>query len=50
MSTTTYLVPVIAIVLGVTFRNESVSPVALVGVVVVLFGAYVASRAVNPQE
>ena len=47
MSTTTYLVPAIAIILGVAFRDESVSPVALVGVVVVLVGAYMASRAVN---
>ncbi len=46
MSTTTYLVPVIAIVLGVAFRSETVEPIAIAGVVVVLFGAYLASRAV----
>lgn len=46
MSTTTYLIPVVAVILGVTFRDESVAPIALVGVVVVLAGAYIASRAV----
>jgi drug/metabolite transporter (DMT)-like permease len=45
MSTTTYLIPVIAIVLGVVFRQETVSPMAIVGVVVVLTGAVLASRA-----
>jgi drug/metabolite transporter (DMT)-like permease len=45
MSTTTYLIPVIAIVLGVAFRQETVSPIAIVGVVVVLTGAVLASRA-----
>lgn len=47
MSTTTYLVPVVAIILGVVFLNEVVSPIAIAGVAVVLSGAYVASRAVN---
>jgi len=47
MSTTTYLVPVVAVALGVLFRNESVAPVAVVGMVIVLIGAYVASRAVR---
>lgn len=47
MSTTTYLVPVVAIVLGVVFRDETVAPIALAGVVVVLAGAYVASQAVR---
>ncbi len=46
MSTTTYLIPVVAIALGVTFRDESVSPIAIVGVAVVLLGAFLASRAV----
>lgn len=46
MSTTTYLIPVVAIVLGVTFRNETVSPIALLGVAIVLLGAFLASRAV----
>jgi len=47
MSTTTYLIPVVAIVLGVAFRDEVVQPVAIVGVVVVLVGAYLATRAVR---
>ena len=47
MSTTTYLVPVIAIVLGVVFRNETVEPVALAGVAVVLTGAFIATRRVS---
>ena len=46
MATTTYLIPVIAITLGVTFRGETVSPIALGGVVVVLGGAWITSRAV----
>lgn len=46
MTTTTYLVPIVAIVLGVMFRDEVVAPLALVGVVIVLVGAYVATRAV----
>jgi drug/metabolite transporter (DMT)-like permease len=45
MSTTTYLIPVIAIALGVIFRNETVSPIAIVGVAIVLAGAFLASRA-----
>jgi drug/metabolite transporter (DMT)-like permease len=47
MTTTTYLIPVVAIVLGVAFRSEVVQPIAMVGVVVVLFGAYLATRAVR---
>lgn len=45
MSTTTYLIPVTAIALGVIFRGETVGPLALVGVVVVMSGAFLASRA-----
>ena len=45
MSTTAYLIPVVAIVLGIAFRDESVSPVAVVGVGVVFVGAFLASRA-----
>lgn len=47
MSTTTYLIPIVAIVLGVLFRDETVEPVAIVGVGVVLIGAYVATRAIR---
>jgi drug/metabolite transporter (DMT)-like permease len=50
MSTTTYLIPVVAIVLGVTFRDESVAPVAIVGVGIVLAGAFLASRAIPTPE
>lgn len=45
MSTTTYLIPVVAIALGVIFRNEEVHPIAVLGVVAVLGGAFLASRA-----
>jgi drug/metabolite transporter (DMT)-like permease len=48
MSTTTYLIPVVAIVLGVVFRGETVAPIAVAGVALVLAGAYLASRAVLP--
>jgi drug/metabolite transporter (DMT)-like permease len=48
MTTTTYLIPVVAIVLGVAFRDETVAPVAIVGVATVLIGAYWATRAVSP--
>lgn len=45
MSTTTYLIPVVAIALGVAFRDETVSPIAIVGVAVVFVGAFLATRA-----
>lgn len=44
-SMATYLIPVVAMVLGVTVRDEQVGPVAVVGVVLVVVGAYFASRA-----
>lgn len=40
-----YLVPVIAIVLGVLVRGEQVAPVALVGTALVIVGAWLTSRA-----
>lgn len=40
----TYLIPVVALVLGVVFRAETVSPVAVVGSVLVILGAILASR------
>jgi len=46
MSTTTYLIPIVAVVLGVAFHGEVVAPIAIVGIVVVLVGAYSASRSV----
>ena len=49
MSTTTYLIPVVAIVLGVTFRDETVDPISIVGVAIVLLGAFIASRAITSK-
>ncbi|HET7409730.1 MAG TPA: DMT family transporter [Paracoccaceae bacterium] len=43
-SVAVYFVPVVAIVLGVVFRGESVAPVAMLGTVLVLFGAWLTSR------
>lgn len=40
----TYILPVVALVLGVVFRNDQVSVVALVGVVLVIVGALLAAR------
>jgi drug/metabolite transporter (DMT)-like permease len=40
----TYLIPVVALVLGVAFRDEIVSPVAVTGVLAVIAGAILASR------
>lgn len=42
-----YFVPVVAMVLGVVFRDEAVEPVAMVGLVLVLIGAWFASRSEN---
>lgn len=39
-----YLVPMVAIVLGVVFRSESVAAIALVGTALVLAGAWLTSR------
>ncbi len=47
MTTTTYLIPVVAIVLGVVVLDETVSPWAIVGVVITLSGAWLASRSVR---
>ena len=40
----TYLIPVVALILGIVFRDEIVAPVAVVGVVAVIAGALLASR------
>ncbi len=40
----TYVIPVVALILGVIFRDEVVSPIAVVGIVLVIFGAGLASR------
>jgi drug/metabolite transporter (DMT)-like permease len=39
-----YFIPVVALVLGVTFRGETVGPLALVGIGLVLMGAWLTSR------
>jgi drug/metabolite transporter (DMT)-like permease len=39
-----YLIPVMAVILGVVFRDERVSPLALVGIGLVISGATLASR------
>ena len=40
----TYLIPIVALFLGVVFRDEVISPIAIVGVVLVIAGAILASR------
>jgi drug/metabolite transporter (DMT)-like permease len=40
----TYVIPVVALALGVIFRDDVVAPLALVGVVFVIGGAFLASR------
>jgi len=50
MSTTTYLIPVVALALGATFRDEVIHPLAIAGVGVVLVGAWVATRAVRIEH
>lgn len=40
----TYLIPVVALVLGMVFRAEVISPVAIVGIGLVIAGALLASR------
>lgn len=40
----TYCIPVVALILGVVFRNETVAPLAIAGVVAVIAGVFLASR------
>ena len=44
-SVAVYVTPVVAIFLGVTFRDETVAALALVGMALVLLGAWLTSRA-----
>ncbi|MEM8705343.1 MAG: DMT family transporter [Actinomycetota bacterium] len=44
MSIVTYVIPVVSIVLGVVFRDETVSGWAILGTAVVLAGAFLSSR------
>jgi drug/metabolite transporter (DMT)-like permease len=39
-----YFVPIVAMILGVVVRNDAIEPVAIVGIVFVLLGAWIASR------
>ena len=39
-----YFVPVVAVILGITVRGDSIEPIAVVGMVLVLVGAWVTSR------
>lgn len=41
----TYLIPVVSLTLGVSFRGDTVAPLALVGIVLVIGGALLVSRA-----
>ncbi len=43
-SFSTYVIPVVALILGVVFRGDTVAPVALVGTALVIIGAVLASR------
>lgn len=43
-SLVTYVIPVISIVLGVVFRDETVTAAAIVGTMIVLLGAFLSSR------
>ena len=43
-SVITYLIPAVALVLGVVFRADQVAPIAIVGVAMVIAGAFLASR------
>lgn len=44
----TYLIPVVALFLGVVFRDEMISPLAVIGVGLVIAGALLASRGETP--
>jgi len=44
----TYLVPIVAIVLGVIFRDETIEAIEITGTVVVLGGAYLTTRPQRP--
>ena len=39
-----YLIPVVALGLGIVFRGDDVRPIAIVGVVLAILGAYLTSR------
>ena len=41
---TTYIIPVVAAVLGIAVRGESVTVLAIVGTVIVLLSAWLSTR------
>ena len=43
-SITTYVIPVVAIILGAVFRNDHIAPLAIAGTAVVLSGAWITGR------
>ena len=49
-SVTIYFLPVIAIVLGAIFQNESIEAISLVGTVLVITGAFLASRTQTARD
>jgi drug/metabolite transporter (DMT)-like permease len=49
-SVANYLLPVVAIALGMVFRDEVVEPISLLGTALVLAGAYLTSRRELPRE
>ena len=42
-SIVTYLIPIVAIVLGVVFRDDNITVLAIIGTAIVLGGAYTAN-------
>ncbi len=45
----TYFIPLVALVLGVTFRNEDAPILSLLGVILILVGAWFTSRSERPS-
>lgn len=43
-SVTIYFIPIIAIILGAVFQNETIEVISLIGTVLVIIGAFLASR------
>jgi drug/metabolite transporter (DMT)-like permease len=43
-SIVTYLIPIVAVVLGTVFRDETITALSLIGTVVILVGAWLATR------
>lgn len=43
-----YVIPVVALILGIVFRDEVISPMAIAGIGLVLAGAFLASRRERP--